>query len=276
MGRARRFADGSCLARRRIRLTEEAFRSVKDLDKLLVGEELIKRLSVEREAKKAFMFWKADDPVAALRAIAEDQAAVRNRILELFESEPTMVTAADADGSGARTRQRKEPERLAQALERYRAETGRRSALMFERRTLVLMGWSGRAGEYPRLAYETKGNAWLDVGLDGSGKPYWRAIPRIEAMQAPLREDPLGLRIYAGDTLEITNADGRRVPCRVLSISTGDVQLLPVNDARQPKQSTNRNAYRFTSVRKFLAAEPVQVVRDPLGHVVWRGRRRNW
>lgn len=273
-----RFADGTCLARRRLRLTDDTFSTIKKLDDLLVPEELVQRLAAELGSGQALMFWKADDPVAALRAIAEDQSRLRDRLLALYEAEPEVEEVPLSDGSATRARKRPEPERLAAALEAYRAETGRRSAITFARRTLFLMGWSGAPGERPKLAYETKGNAWLDIRRADDGTVTWEAVPRIIALNPPpdTAEERPDLRVFAGDTLEVTDAEGQRRLCRVLSISTGDVQLLPVNDARSPKETPHRSAFRYKSLGRFLAAQPVQVVCDPLGAVVWRDRRRNW
>lgn len=270
-----RFADGTYLARRRVRLTEDTFRGLGALDGLAVAEDLIARLAADLAARRAHLYWKADDPVAALRSVAEDLAAVRARILALYEQEPEDVEVISADGSDRRRSKRREPERLASALARYRQETGRRTVLSFARRSLFLMGESEGAGR-PKLAYETKGNAWLDIRRDENGKPAWEAVPRIIALNGSDGEELPLLRLFVGDTIEITGEDGTRILCRVVSLSTGDVQLLPVNDARPAKQSPHLNRLRFTSLRRFLAADPVQVVLDPLGRIRWRGPRRNW
>ncbi|MCA1972482.1 MAG: type II CRISPR RNA-guided endonuclease Cas9 [Caenispirillum sp.] len=273
-----RFADGTYLARRRVRLTGDAFRQLADLDsRLQVGEHLIQRLQIDMTAKQARVFWKAEDPVAALRTIADDLTRVRERILELYRQEPETENIAAPDGSEIRSRTRKETERLARALDRYRAESGRRGILTFERRTLVLMGQDD-GDSRPKLAYETKGNAWLDIRRGADGKPMWEAVPRILAIRQEQEgeEDPPELRLFVDDTLEIDSAEGLRQLCRIVSLSTGDVQLLPVNDARPAKLSVHRSALRFTSVAKFLARNPVLVVLDPLGAVRWRSPRRNW
>lgn len=271
-----RFADGTYLARRRVRLTEDTVRDLAALDGLTVDEGLIQRLSSDMAAGQARLYWKADDPVAALRAVAGDLESVRDRILALYEQEPETEAVVSADGSDRRQRKRPEPERLAAALARYRAETGRRTVLSFARRSLFLMGRSDEDGR-PKLAYETKGNAWLDIRRGDDGKPTWEAVPRIIALntydEGP--EPPL-LRLFVDDTLEVSAQDGGRILCRVVSLSTGDVQLLPVNDARPAKQSVHRSALRFTSLAKFLACDPVLVVLDPLGRIRWRGPRRNW
>jgi hypothetical protein len=272
-----RFEDGTCLARRRVRLTGESFGSLADLDHLTVPEELVQRLSAAVESRDARVYWKADDPVAALRRIDEDQRTLRDRLHALCGEEPETETVASSDGSAGRSRKRPEAERLARALERYREETGRRSALVFARRTLLLIGEPTEPGRRPRRAYETKGNAWLDIRRGEDGKPYWQALTRIDALRLGPDEEPPLLRIFAGDTLEVTDAAGARRLCRVLSVSTGDVQLLPATDARPPKESPHRGAFRYTSLRRFLGGDPVQVVCDPAGRVRWRGpRRRNW
>lgn len=271
-----RFADGTYLARRRVRLTEETIRDLAALNGLRVDESLIQRLATDLAAGQARLYWKADDPVASLRAVAESLDAVRERILALYALEPGEEVTVSSDGSDHRQRKRPEAERLAAALARYREETGRRTVLSFARRSLFLMGQSN-GDERPKLAYETKGNAWLDIRRGDDGKPTWEAIPRIIALNTDDEgpEPPL-LRLFVGDTLELTVQDNGRMLCRVVSLSTGDLQLLPVNDARPAKQSVHRSVLRFTSLAKFLAADPILVVLDPLGRFKWRGPRRNW
>lgn len=274
-----RFDDGTYLARRHLRLTGDALKTLDDLDGLLVSDDLIQRLATDLRCRKAQVFWKANDPIDALERIARDQAYVRGGILGLYHQEPEMEDVPSPDGSEPRRRKLPEPERLARALDRYRRSSGRRSALRFERRSLHLVCNPDETGKKPLLAYETKGNAWLDIRRDRDGSLSWEAVPRIIAINWTSerdREDPPVLRLFSGDTIEISDSAGLRQLCRVVSASTGDIQLLPVNDARPAKISVNRSAFRYTSLKSFLAAEPIQVVCDPLGRVRWRDHRRNW
>lgn len=276
-----RFSDGTYLARRTVRLTAQAFPTLQHLDGLSVAEEYLHRLRADLDAGQARLYWKAERPVEALRRIGEDLEDVRARLLALYEAEPVQEDVPTSDGSAPRRRTRPEAERLASALDRFRAETGRRSALTFARRSLYLIGEpEPLEGGRPRLAYETKGNAWLDVRRREDGTLVWEAVPRILAVHmdadADADTDPPLLRLFIGDTLELGDGNGGRRLCRVMSLSTGDVQLLPANDARPAKASAHGKALRFSSLKRFVALDPVPVLCDPLGRIIWRGPRRNW
>lgn len=262
------------------------FAPLAKLEKLLERQQ-----AVAKEARADFQRGKlsamvpTEDPLEEMeRVVGRFEDAVQ-RIKALFDAEPKTRTESEAHPKTGdieyRTKDRGEVERLGAAIMAYRREANVRRVGLISRWAVTAIQGPEAGHLRPVRANPLRANAYLEVGRDVTGAPFWRVVPRLEAKDQSRAkpadaEATVLLRLQQNDTVEITAKDGQRLLTRLLSISDGDLQFLPINDARPAKGSPFLKALRYTSLSSLVAADPILVVRDSTGKVTWRSPRHNW
>ncbi len=218
-----------------------------------------------------------------MKRIAEDLKGVHAAIMALYAQQPeeeTFVRDADQPDATTQTRVIKPEERLGRAIARYVEETGRRTVRVYGLSQAVIVAENDNG--VPSRTYRAGNNAWLDLYRGPDGKTAYEIVRNIDAMRPDFvphwQEEPENtalLRLYQGDTVELTDKEGERRICVFRENSDGDWSFQPVNLAVNVRDTPLRSRLRF-SFNRLLQADPQLVVVDAAGHVVWRSPKRNW
>lgn len=213
-----------------------------------------------------------DDPVASLTNLQRDLAGMRDAIRARAESAP--------ESAG-----KSERERLKWAIERHGQETGRRRYTKVSVMTARILKPGPTPEARPLLLAPTKtdgSNHCLDIVRDKEGAVAMRVIARLDANQPggldPAPGETLLLRLHADDLVEMldgSGSDARRRLYRLVSLSDGDLEFLPVEEARPVKQTPPGVRTRIASLKALRARKPAQVVLDGAGRVRWRSPALN-
>ena len=255
---------------------------VEQIEKLGVSETAIR--AVERAKKEGIRFWwGGHDPVSSLRNnLARDLAEMRARLLELMENAPPeALEKARSDGG-------QETKRAEWAKKQYIEETGRRRFTRVRIVSLRLLKGPLDPGKKPRQANPTGGNDRLVYFVNGEGERDIEIVPTLDANTPGFRErwrregGRLLFVLRRNDLVEMVAdpedpASPRRL-YRTVSFSGGkspDLEFLPVEEARSPKEVPKHVRTRITKVQDFSERAPVMVLCDPTGRERWRSPRLN-
>ena len=280
LGVIARLGDGSYLTRVRKRLDPVDFTDPKKLEDVIgIPDRIVTELTKAVGDPKAQIFWSSNDPVGDLQDIAEDLEKVRDEILRLYEDQPESETQ-DREGDEPLVRKLKPEERLGRAIRQYVKQTGRRTVKVFGTAQAVVIDRND--ADVPTRTYRPGNNAWLDLYRTEDGKTAFEVVRTIDAMRpgfvpvwAASGENHLLLRLYQGDTVEITDKTGERRRCVFRENSPGDWSFQPINLATNVRDTPLRSRLRF-SFKALLVANPRLVVTDIVGNPVWRSPSRNW
>ncbi len=281
LGVIARLGDGSYLTRTRKRLDPADFTDPQKLEDVIsVPDRIVMEMTKAVGDPKAQVFWSSSDPVGDLQDIAEDLEKVRDDILSLYETQPESETQERTDDEPL-IRKLKPEERLGRAIRQYVKQTGRRTVKVFGTAQAVVIDHNDR--EVPTRTYRPGNNAWLDLYRAEDGKTSFEVVRTIDAMRPGFVPawsldggNHLLLRLYQGDTVEITDKTGQRRRCVFRENSPGDWSFQPVNLAVNVRDTSLRSRLRFRSFKGLLAADPRLVVTDIVGNPVWRSPARNW
>lgn len=278
-----RLPDGKYVARRRVALTTDNFKKRSDLDKIGVPSHILSKISAAEET-----YWGGEAPGDALLRVAKELGDTRDRLVRFYNAAPTtkMVPVRgkrDAREPAEEEKKTTELDRMAHALQALIDDTGRRHVHAFEVASLRILRGPIAPDKRPRLAYEGHGNNRLEYFLDSTGEPGWEVISTLDDNTRGFRPD---WRVQAGARLifdlrkndlvtmliDPATGDGRRL-YRIKSLSPGDIEFMPVNDARD---KASPGWVRLKSLKAFVDRRPVKVLRDDIGRETWRSSPRNW
>ncbi len=228
------------------------------------------------------IWWGGDRPVSALHNLAKDLAGLRTALLNLMNEAPDEILA------NARTENGRQQARAKWAIEQYIGKTGRRRYTRVQIVSLRILKGPLHPGKKPRQANPTGANDRLVYFIDGKGKRDLEVVSTLDANRPRFEERwrreggrPLFV-LRRDDLVEMTTdskdpASPRRL-YRTVSFSysgSPDLEFLPVEEARAPKQAPKHVRTRITNTRAFSDRAPVMVVCDPTGRERWRSRRLN-
>jgi CRISPR-associated endonuclease Csn1 len=284
LGVVARLGDGSYLVRNRKRLVPGMVVDPKKLeDAICLPERYINALAKGLKEGSAHVFWPSRDPVGDLKRIATDLKEVHQAIMALYEQQPETETVMRDTGepdASTQTRVIKPEERLGRAIACYVDQTGRRTVRVYGMSQAVIIAENDNG--VPSRSYRAGNNAWLDLYRGADGKTAYEIVRNIDAMKPGFtpqwQEDPENtalLRLYQGDTVELTDKEGQRRICVFRENSDGDWSFQPVNLAVNVRDTPLRSRLRF-SFNRLLQADPRLIVVDAAGQVVWRSPKRNW
>ena len=256
--------------------------SAKQIEELGVPDTVI--VAVERALRTgARIWWGGDNPLSALRDnLATDLAGLRARLLKLMKKTP------DEALKKARTDGGREKARAKWATGRYIEETGRRRFTRVQVISLRILKDPARHDKKPKRANPEGGNDRLIYFVDARGDRDLEVVSTLDANTRGFkerwrREGGRSLFVLRKDDLvEMTvnpedPASPRRI-FRTVSFSGNDrpdMEFLPVEESRAPKEVPKNVRTRIASVREFRDRAPVMVLCDPTGRVRWRGPRLN-
>ena len=255
--------------------------SPKQIEKLDVPKTAIQAVERAMEAG-APIWWGGGDPGSALRDnLAKDIAALRTRLLELMKETPDEALAARTDDGRIKARAN-------WAKRRYIECTGRRRFTRVQIISLRVLKGPLRRGKKPRRANPSKGNDRLVYFIGGDGDRRIEIVSTLDANKPGFREHwrkdggrPLFV-LRKDDLVEMAadpkDPDSPRGIYRTVSFSHAgslDLEFLPVEEARAPKEAPKHVRTRITNIEGFRDRAPVMVLCDPTGRVRWRGPRLN-
>ena len=258
-----------------------------------LNAEQIEKLGVPRTAIEAVeeametgarIWWGGDDPKSALRdVLAKDLTTLRTRLLKLMDETPAeCLTKARTDKGRKRIRAR-------WATERYIEEpTGRRRFTRIQIVSLRILKGPLRRGMKPRRANPMGGNDRLIYFVNGEGDRDLEVVSTLDANMPGFEERwrreggrPL-FTLRKDDLVEMAvdpkHPNSPRCIYRTVSFSgTGnpDLEFLPIEEARAPKEVPKGVRIRITNVKAFRDRRPEMILCDPTGRVRWRGPRLN-
>lgn len=270
---------GKYVTRDHLAIRDLKAKQIEDLD---VPETAIQAVAQAKEAG-ARIWWGGDNPISVLRDnLAKDIAALRRRLLELMDETPAEALAK------ARTDEGRKEARANWAKHRYIEETGRRRYTRIQIISLRVLKGPLRRGKKPRRANPAKGNDRLIYFIDGNGDRRIEVVSTLDANRQGFREcwrsdggRPLFV-LRKDDLVEMAadpkDPDSPRGIYRTVSFSDAgslDLEFLPIEEARAPKEAPKHVRTRITNIRGFRDRAPVMVLCDPTGRVRWRGPRLN-
>ena len=231
--------------------------------------ETILRAALEADAPR---WWGGHDPLAALDNLRKDLAGLKAEILAHAHRAPESVGSEPA-------------KRLKWAIEKHVQETGRRRYTQVSVMSARILKRGPTPTSCPVLLTPTKAknsNHCLDLYRTVAGEIGWRVTARLDAnlpggLDPRPGETPI-LRLHANDLVEMLDGDGpsaRRRLYRLVSLSKGDLEFLPVEEARSTKEAPKGVSARINSVGALRARKPARIILDSAGRVRWRSAPLN-
>ena len=254
-----------------------------DLTKLIEKPDLEKALerldvssSVLSVAEKAVesgaeIWWGRPDPVTPLKLLIRDLENLKADLKRRYGLAPLDMQTHKA--------------RLDWAIKNLSAETGRKAFQIPQVLSVRALKGPLFPGAAPRMVVPTKGNDCLIYWLKKDGDAAWQVVSTLDANSPGFIEDwerENGRKLFTikkDDVVEMLEdpqspSSGRRL-YRLASLSPGDLEFLPITEARAPKEVPNSVRTRISSLKALAERQPRQVVMDASGREQWRSHSRN-
>jgi CRISPR-associated endonuclease Csn1 len=234
-------------------------------------EELAKFGTAEMGLKAAIekgspRWWGGDAPLMAIDELKKDLNKLASDICALANEAPDEY-------------KKKEDTRYKWAVKEYVRTTKRRRYTSISVQTVRILKGAVNEESAPRMVTATKGNLYAEVFLKSDGNHDWRVVPRLDAnIGASDAPGKVVLKLYQNDIIEMLSSplpDAERRLYRVVSISPGDFEFLPVEEARSVKESPPGFRTRLTSVQRLMERKPLAIALDHSGRIIWRGTGAN-
>ena len=244
-------------------------KTVEQVGKIGVANAAIAALQQALDAG-AYCSWGSGDPVAALLNLQREQNTLRQFLLD-------EIAKAPAD--------RKEEEKVAWAAGRVAEITGQRRYRRIETKTLRIIKGAVPGGRQPLAAVATANNDRLVHWLDKDGNGHWDVIASIDSAQPGFKEPwadgngRLIFRLRKNDVVEMAvdpkDTSAGRALYRLAKLSPGDLEFVPVAEARTAKDGRGIFTKRLRSPAAMEAAQIRAAVFTPGGRQEWQSRSRN-
>lgn len=271
---------GQYIARDHVSISEGL--DAKQIAALGVRDNVIREVERAKEQGARF-WWGGDDPVSSLRDnLARDLEKMRAKLLKLMKNAPPeALEKARTDGG-------REKARAEWAKKRYIADTGRRRFTRVQIVSLRILKGPLDHGKKPRQANPGGGNDRLVYFVDGSDNRDIEIVSTLDANTPGFKErwrregGRLLFVLRKDDLVEMItdpkdSASPRRIYRTVSFSGTGslDLEFLPVEEDRAPKQVPKHVRNRITSVKTFNDRRPEMILCDSTGRERWRSLRLN-
>ena len=241
-----------------------------DLGKLTIERTVRETVVAAKEAGCDF-HWGGSDPVAALDNLERELERLRQELTALKEQ-----THPDKQS-------RSLPWQW--ASQQLTERTGQRRFSIVEIKSVRILRGPAAPGKAPRQANATGGNHRLIWFITEDGSRDWEIVTTLDANNPGFVEGwrrnggrPI-LILHKGDIVEMTvnpaDPESERALYRTVRLSPGDIEFLPVVEARNPGQVPKTVRTRITSLKTFAEYAPQLVLLDSTGRMRWRGRKSN-
>ena len=228
------------------------------------------------------IWWGGNDPALSLRNVDKDLANLRAALLELMKEAPTeVVEKARTDGGRKEARGR-------WAISHYIEKTGRRRFMRVRIVSLRILKGPIHPDKKPRQANPCGGNDRLVYFTGSNGNRDIEVVSTLDANTPGFRErwrcegGRLLFVLRKDDLVEMISnpkapASSRRIFRTVSFSAVGslDLEFLPVEEDRAPKQVPKQVRTRISSVKAFNERRPEMILCDATGRERWRSPRLN-
>ncbi len=255
-------------------------------DALIPPAKVVKKIRDIADGKGHF-YGRTLNPLRDFEETCKDLQQMRADLLTFYRNAPetkeVLRPATKTKPEELQTVTTTDKEQIAYAIERYQELTKRRSFRTFDSMGLtVIRGPVSNHTDRPQGAYHARSNSRIDLFISGDLENGWEVIQTLNEIRdkpPAWRSDPDACLIYSlrqKDELEIWDKpdeeDRRRIVVRLQKMSPNYLVFFPT--AKTGTQSDDENAIRVQSLGRFWSHEPVKIIRDGLGQILYREQRR--